>query len=240
MLLTILIAVILVSLISLVGIFIIGLSDEFLSKILLTLVAFAAGTLLGSAFLHLLPESLENGSPSDAFGFVILGIMSFYFLERFLFWRHCHKDECEVHSFTYMNLIGDGLHNFIDGMIIATSFMVNLQLGIATTMAIITHEIPQEIGDFGILVYGGISKRKAISYNLISALAAIVGAGLGYFLSVQIGDFSTILLPYAAGGFIYIATADLVPELHKETNFQKALLQFLLLIIGIGIMWALQ
>ncbi len=240
MLLTILIAVTIVSLISLVGIFIIGLSDEFLSKILLTLVAFAAGTLLGSAFLHLLPESLENGSPNDVFGFVILGIMSFYFLEQFLFWRHCHKDECEVHSFTYMNLIGDGLHNFIDGIIIATSFMVNLQLGIATTVAIITHEIPQEIGDFGILVFGGFSKRKAISYNLLSALAAIGGAGLGYFLSAQIGDFSTILLPFAAGGFIYIATADLVPELHKETNFKKALVQFLLLIIGIGIMWLFQ
>ena len=240
MLLTILIAVSLVSLISLVGIFIIGLSDEFLSKILLTLVAFAAGTLLGSAFLHLLPESLENGSPNDAFGFVILGIMSFYFLERFLFWRHCHKDECDVHSFTYMNLIGDGLHNFIDGLIIATSFMINLQLGIATTVAIIAHEIPQEIGDFGILVYGGFSKRKAISYNLLSAFAAIVGGGLGYFLLTHISEFSAILLPFAAGGFIYIATADLVPELHKETNFKKALVQFLLLICGIGIMWLFQ
>lgn len=230
-------ATVLVSLLSLLGVFLISLKKK-LDRLLLILVSFAVGGLLGGAFLHLLPESTSIGT--SAFIYVILGIILFFILEKFLHWHHCHKAKCDIHTFTYMNLVSDGIHNFIDGAIIAASFIVNIPLGIAATLAIIFHEIPQEIGDFAILVYGGFSKLKAIFYNFLSALTAILGAVLTYFFSTTFEGLITFLLPFAAGGFIYIAMSDLIPELHKEEKMSKSLIQLVSLLLGLGIMLLLK
>jgi zinc and cadmium transporter len=169
------------------------------------------------------------------FFYVILGIVSFFAMEKFLYWRHCHEEECPIHMFVYLNLVGDGIHNFIDGMIIAATFMLSFSLGFATTLAVIFHEIPQEIGDFGILIYGGLSKRKALTYNFISAVTAILGAMITYF-SAYLQGIETLLVPFAAGGFIYIAATDLMPELHKKRSGSESLIQLLFILLGIGLM----
>ncbi|MFH0827512.1 MAG: ZIP family metal transporter [Candidatus Omnitrophota bacterium] len=227
----------LVSLISLIGIITLAINEKLLQKILFGLIGFSAGALLGGAFLHLLPESLSVSSSTRVFYFLILGIVLFFLLERYFYWRHCHeKGECDIHAFTYLNLIGDGLHNFIDGMVIAVSFLSSLKLGAVTTLAIILHEIPQEMGDFAVLVYGGFSRRKALIFNFLSALTAMMGAVCGYFLSHWVGDFSSFLLPLTAGGFIYIATSDLIPEIHKERDLKRSTLAFVAFLLGIALM----
>ncbi|MDI6798874.1 MAG: ZIP family metal transporter [Candidatus Aenigmarchaeota archaeon] len=231
------VSVIIVSLLSFVGVAFLALKKKLLEKILIILVAFASGTLLGSAFLHLLPESLVSGE--SAFIFVLLGIITFFVLEKFLYWRHCHLGKCEVHEFAQLNVIGDGLHNFIDGVIIAASFLVNIPLGLATTLAIIFHEIPQEIGDFSILLYGGLKVKKALLYNFLSALTAVFGAVFAYFFSSYVENF-TLAVPFAAGGFIYIASTDLIPELHKRKRLTESFAQFSLLLVGIILMWLLK
>jgi len=233
----ILLSTLLVSLISVVGIFFIAMKEQVFKKILLLLVSFASGTLLGAAFLHLIPESLSAYSET-AFVAILVGILTFFLLEKSL-WRHCHERECPIHTFAYLNLLGDGVHNFIDGAVIAASFIASATLGATTTLAVIAHEIPQEIGDFGILVYGGLSKAKALSYNFLSAIIAILGATLMY---VFLPSFPSLayLLAFAAGGFIYIATTDLIPELQKETEPSKSAAQFFLLLLGITLMWVLK
>jgi len=236
------VASIVVSLISLIGILFLLVNEKTLNNILFILIGFATGGLLGGAFFHLLPEALEKSSnPTLTFLYVILGFIIFFILERYIHWRHCHKEgKCDVHVVSYLSLMGDGIHNLIDGMIIATSFQVNISFGLITTLAIILHEIPQEIGDFGVLVYGGLSKLKALFYNFLSALTAIIGVFIGYFLTTSIESFSSVLLPIAAGGFIYIAASDLVPELHKEPNLKKSTLAIITFIFGIILMYALK
>jgi zinc and cadmium transporter len=162
----------------------------------------------------------------------------FFMLEKVLYWRHCHEGRCEIHVFTYLSLIGDAIHNFLDGLVIASAFVINAGVGVASTLAIISHEIPQELGDFGILIYGGFTKKKAVVFNFISALLAIVGALVGYFLASQVTDFALYLLPFAAGGFIYIASSDLIPELHKETNKKRSMMSFLFFLAGLAVMYA--
>ncbi|MDH7563521.1 MAG: ZIP family metal transporter [Candidatus Bathyarchaeota archaeon] len=226
-----------VSLISFIGIVFIGLKEELLKRILMVLVGFSSGTLLGSAFLDLLPEALagEGLESSTVFLYVLFGIVVFFAIEKFLYWRHCHEGECEVHMFAYLNLIGDGVHNFIDGMIIAATFLISSGLGFATTLAVIFHEIPQEIGDFGVQIYGGLSKRRALMYNFISALTAVVGAtvvlSMKYIQSAEI-----YIVPFAAGGFVYIAATDLMPELHKKTKAAESVIQFTSILFGMGLM----
>lgn len=235
-------ATIIISLISLIGIVTLIIKERFLEKILLLLVGFSAGALIGGAFLHLIPESLTGYSKEDTFLYVLIGFSTFFILERFIKWRHCHKKggECDIHSFTYLNLVGDSLHNFIDGLVIVSAFSVSIKLGMITTLAVILHEIPQEIGDFGILVYGGFSKTKALIFNLLTALTAILGAILGYFIYAKIENFSQILLAFTAGGFIYIASSDLIPELHKENKTNKAIMSFLFFILGIFLMYVVK
>jgi len=237
--LTILLATFIVSLISLIGIFFIGMKQDTLTKVIKYLVSFAVGGLLGGAFFHLLPESMETGNPS-LFVYVLSGIMIFFLIEKFLHWRHCHKGHCDAHTFTYMNIIGDGIHNFIDGMIIAASFGTDMRLGVVTTLAVAAHEIPQEIGDFGILVYGGFSKSKALLFNLLSALTAMVGAVIACFSFSQIVWLKEVLIPFTAGGFLYIALVDLIPELHKEAGKGNIALQFIAMIGGLLLMWLLK
>lgn len=232
-------AALFVSLISLIGIFSLSISERVLRKILLVMVGFSAGTLMGGAFLHLIPESLEGGIPENIFIVVIAGFLMFFLMEKLL-WRHCHKDKCQIHTFAYLNLVGDAIHNLIDGLILAAAFISGIPLGIATVLAVAAHEIPQEIGDFGVLVYGGFDKKKALLLNLVTALTALVGGLLGYFLSSYAHNTMAVLLPFAAGGFIYIAAVDLLPEIHKETDRWKTIFSFGFFVIGILLMWFLR
>jgi zinc and cadmium transporter len=227
-----------VSLVAFIGIIFIGLKEAFLKRILTALVGFASGSLIGGAFIHLLPESLEE-TGQTAFYYVIVGIVFFFIMEKFLYWRHCHEEKCPIHTFAYLNLIGDGIHNFIDGMLIAASFILSNDLGAATTLAVIFHEIPQEIGDFGILIYGGFTKRKALTYNFVSALTAVAGALITYYLA-YIQGIEHFLVPFAAGGFIYIAATDLMPELHKKSRATESIIQLFAILTGIGLMSVLR
>jgi len=232
-------AAFLVSLLSFVGVLFLAFQKEILEKIIFFLVSFAAGVLLGDVFLHLLPEAVAESGFSLTISLAVLsGILIFFILEKFIYWHHCHLSPAEKHphSFALMNLFGDGLHNFIDGLVIAGSFSNSFSLGAATTMAVIFHEIPQEIGDFGVLIHGGFSRGKALLLNFVSALMALLGVVVGLFLASKTIAFSQLILPLTAGGFLYIAGTDLIPELHKETNFKKSLGQILGLILGIVVM----
>jgi len=236
-----LIATIIISAIALVGIIFLVFSKKTLNKILLLLVGFSAGTLIGGAFLHLIPEAAEKGDWDNVALAILIGFSVFFIIERILMWHHCHEqEECDVHTFAYTNLIGDGVHNFIDGMVIAASFSVDYRLGIATSIAVIVHELPQEISDFGVLLYAGFTKVKALLFNFASAVLAIFGALVGYFLSSRVENIMYLLLSFAAGGFIYIAASDLVPELHKEKNLKKTILSFLLFVVGVVFMWGVK
>jgi len=230
-------ATFIVSLISFVGVITLALNDKILNKILLILIGLSAGALMGGAFLHLLPEAVEKSTGLNVYLFVLVGFILFFLIEKVLHWRHCHKGECDVHTFQYMNLVGDSIHNFIDGLIMAASFVVSIPLGITTTIAIATHEIPQEIGDFGVLLYGGFSKKRAIMLNFVVALTAVLGGIVGYFVSNLIENIVVFILPFAAGGFIYIAATDLVPEIRKELDMKKYMATLFVFICGILIMW---
>jgi zinc and cadmium transporter len=235
-LVAILASVVGVSLISFIGIVFVGFKEETLKRITMALVSFASGTLLAGALINLLPEALkELEEPTLVFYYVILGIMVFFGIEKFLHWRHCHEETCPVHTFAYLNLVGDGVHNFIDGMIIAATFMIRFDVGVATTLAVVFHEIPQEIGDFAVCIYGGFSKKKALIYNFISALTAILGAIITYF-ATYLQNINALLVPFAAGGFIYIATTDLMPELHKKSHAGESMIQLITLLGGIALM----
>jgi len=235
-LVAILASVTVVSLISFVGVIFIGLKESLLRRIVMVLVGFASGTLLGGAFFDLLPEAVNMiNPPITIFYFVILGIIVFFCIEKFLYWRHCHEEKCQVHTFAYISLVGDGVHNFIDGMIIAATFVLGFELGFITTLAVISHEIPQEIGDFGVLIYSGLGKRKALTYNFISALTAILGAIVTYYV-VYLRSNYALLVPFAAGGFIYIAATDLMPELHKKSHAGESIIQLLSILLGLGLM----
>jgi len=236
----IMISTFIISLISFIGIFTLALKDKLLDKIVLLLVSLSAGALMGGAFLHLLPESVELSDGLDVFLFVLVGFALFFLIEKVLHWRHCHKGECQVHTFTYMNLIGDSIHNFIDGLIMATSFVISIPLGMTTTMAIALHEIPQEIGDFGVLIYGGFTKKKALVLNFLTALTAVLGGLIGFFISNMVENVKLFILPFAAGGFLYIAASDLIPEIRKETSLKKSMIYFGIFILGIFIMYAVR
>lgn len=231
-LLFILLATVVNSFIGLIGILTLWMKDKSLNKILIILVAFSAGALLSGAFFHMMAESLEMMEVMTAFIYLLVGFIVFFLIERFLHWRHCHKGKCDVHPFTHLVLIGDGIHNFIDGLVIAASFMINIPFGWVTTLMIITHEIPQELGDFGVLVYGGFEKIRALGFNFLAQLTCIIGGIIGFFL-LYTPESVAFLLPFAAGGFIYIAASDLIPELHKEESVKKSMISFVFFVIGI-------
>jgi zinc and cadmium transporter len=227
-----------------IGVFLLFLKEEILNRILLILVSFSAGALMGGAFLHLLPEAIEKVGSDHAltvFLYLILGFCTFFVLENFIKWHHHHaKSHPEIKSFSYLILISDALHNFIDGLIIAASFVVAPPLGFITSLAVILHEIPQEIGDFGVLIYSGFTKIRALFFNFLSALTAIIGGILGFFLSEQIGGAIVFLLPFAAGNFIYIASSDLLPEIKQKVSPQKSMIHFLIFLLGLGLMLSLK
>lgn len=234
-----LISVALVSLIAIIGIFALAIKAEKLKKILIFMISFSAGALFGDAFLHLLPELVEeSGFTLNISLYIIFGILIFFSMEKFIHWRHCHMpiSKEHVHPFAYMNLVGDSLHNFLDGLIIAASYIISIPAGIATTIAVILHEIPQEIGDFGVLLYAGFSKTKAIALNFLTALTAILGAIVGLLLNNFIENIELPLIALAIGGFLYIAGSDLIPELHKETKIKISIIQILTFILGVAVM----
>jgi zinc and cadmium transporter len=233
-----LLSILIISLISLIGVFTIGIKTERLRKILIYFISFSAGALLGDAFFHLLPEVTEAGFSILISSSILVGIILFFSLEKLVHWQHCHMPitKTHVHPFAFMNLVGDSLHNFLDGIIIASSYLISIPAGIATSVAVLLHEIPQEIGDFGVLLHGGFTKTKALLLNFITALFALFGLILVFVLKGAVQDIEFILVSIAIGGFIYIAGSDLIPELHKETCIKNSLLQIIFLILGIIVM----
>jgi len=234
----ILASVTIVSLVSFIGLLFVGMKEGVLGRLLMVLVGFASGSMIGAAFFDLIPEAVEAGS--NVWLYIVTGIMFFFVMEKFLYWRHCHDENCQVHSFAYLNLIGDGVHNFVDGALIAGSFLISASLGFTTTLAVVFHEIPQELGDFGVLVFGGFARKRALTYNFLSAATAVVGALTTYVLSSQVQSLPALLVPFAAGGFIYVAATDLMPELHKRTQPRDSLVQLLTLLAGIALMFVLE
>ena len=236
----IILSVVCVSLISLIGMFLFKIKN--LEKILLYLVSFSVGALFGDAFIHLIPEAFEKIEPVYVGVYVLAGLLFSFVVEKFIHWRHCHVQTSKEHHhrFVYMNLIGDAFHNFIDGLIIAGSYFVSIPVGVATTIAVVFHEIPQEIGDFGVMLYGGLSRGRALLFNFLTALTAVLGAFFGIILS-GIEPILSFLIPFAAGNFVYIAGTDLIPELHKgnENVGKKSLLQFFVILLGILVMISL-
>lgn len=235
-------SVLAVSLISLIGLALFSLRRSTLECCLLPFISFSSGALLGDVFIHIIPEIAEETESLEKALLILLGGIVFSFIiEKVIHWRHCHvlPSEHHYHPVGILNLFGDGAHNLIDGALIAGSFLVSTPVGIATTVAVALHEIPQEIGDFALLLYSGYERRKAILFNLLSALAALVGAIVVLASSRTLPLIGEYLLPLAAGNFIYIAGADLIPELHKETRLSSAFVQLLSMCAGIGVMLAL-
>ena len=237
------ISVLIVSLISFSGALTLAIKKEKLKDFLIYFVSFSAGALLGDVFIHILPEVVEEYSYSISliFIYVLVGILFSFILEKIIYWRHCHLPitKNHVHNFAWMNLWGDFFHNIIDGLTIAVSYLLNIPAGIATTLAVVFHEIPQEIGDFGVLLHGGFKVKKALFLNFLTALSAVIGAIISLLLNNRIEHLTLFLAPFAAGNFIYIASSDLIPELHKETAIKKGVIQIITFLLGVGVMYGL-
>ena len=241
------VSVLVVSGISLIGVSTLSLKAERLRDVLFVFVALAVGALLGDAFFHLLPEAfLETENPVMVSFSALLGLLVFFWFEKLLHWHHGHHGDVSeiehedggVKPLGKLILLSDGLHNFLDGLVVGASYLVSTEVGIATTIAVVLHEIPQEVGDFGVLLHAGYSKSKAILYNFISALAAIGGVLVVIVVGESAVDFIGWVIPFAAGTFIYIATADLVPELHKQRG-SNTVLEFIAVLLGVGAMYLL-
>ncbi|MFH0770512.1 MAG: ZIP family metal transporter [Candidatus Peregrinibacteria bacterium] len=238
-----LMSVIAVSFLSLVGVLLLGIKQSLMERILLYFVSFSTGTLLGDVFLHIIPE-LSNDP--DFFPRSVLwilgGILLSFSIEKIIHWHHCHiyPSHEHHHPLGLLSLVGDALHNFIDGALIAGSFLVSIPLGLATTIAVVFHEIPQEIGEYALLLYSGYARSRALAWNLLSASTAVVGAVVVLMIGRNIPMVGDALLAVAAGNFLYLAGTDLIPELHKETRLQAAFLQLIFIIAGIAIMYGLK
>ncbi len=240
MLLNIIISTSLISIFSLLGLLTLSLKEDLLKKIILILVSLSAGTLLGGAFFHLIPEAMAELDSNIAMGFTLFGFSFFFVLEKILHYGHCHKNGCtDDHIIGYINLFADGFHNIIDGLVISAAFLTNPFLGIVTTFAMVLHEIPQEIGDYGLLIHSGMEKNKALSLNFVVATFVVIGGIIGFYLSGIVDSFTLYLLPFTAGGFIYISACDLIPEIHKEHNIKKWITNFTVFLIGAMIMVSL-
>jgi len=231
-------SILIISIISQIGLITLSIKINKLKKITFFLISFAAGALLGDTFIHLTPEIKFDLKASLL---ILSGILIFFILEKFIQWRHCHMPITKEHThpFVFMNLVGDSLHNFIDGIIIAASYLSSLQLGIATTISVILHEIPQEIGEFGVLIYGGFTKAKALFFNFLTSLTAFFGGIIILIINTTSETTTSIIIPFTIGSFIYIAGSDLIPELHKEKELKRSTIQFIGLILGIMIMLVL-
>lgn len=227
-----------VSIISLLGAFLFSLRYEKIRKFIIYFVSLAAGALLGDVFIHLIPESFEKSDSTALISLSIIGgMLLFFILEKYIRWRHCHLPETEVHihPVVSMNVVGDGVHNIIDGMVIAATYLVSIPVGVATTIAVLLHEIPQEIGDFAVLLHGGLSIKKALIFNFLTAILSFLGAIISLVLGPYVQGYAQSLLPIMAGGFLYIAGSDLIPELHNHENKSSSVsvAQLIFMILGI-------
>jgi zinc and cadmium transporter len=210
------------------------LGEKRLAGLSVWLIPYALGTLLATASLGMLPHALEHLPAGRVFAFFLGGFLLFYFLEKFALWRHCHEQHCQVHtSAGTMILIGDSLHNFVDGVAIAAAFSASFLLGLGTSLAIIAHEIPQEVGDFAILLQSGFSRQRALFYNILSSLTSLLGALLTYLVLPLAVELSAYLLSVAAAGFLYIALADLVPGRRAEGGGRSLLWEIPVIMLGI-------
>ena len=236
-------SVVAVSLVSLIGVFALSLKEDFLKKYIYIFISLAAGALLGDAFIHLIPEALEESfDPALASTLIIVGILIFFVLEKFFHWHHHGEDANEphaIHPLGKLILVSDGVHNITDGIIIGASFLVSVPIGIATTIAVVLHEIPQEIGDFAVLLHAGYPRKKALWLNFLSALTAVIGVVIALILGSMGDYFNVWMLSVVAGGFIYIAIADLIPEIQKTKELKHSLLQIAVIIIGVLAMFTL-
>lgn len=239
-LLEILLATIFISLLSFSGIFLLKINKQTLKFILPLLVSFAAGVLLGDVFIHIAPEAISENPQAPVMLYILIGVVAFLIIEKLLIWHH-HKDFGDDHSHSKLSpeiiMIADGAHNFFDGVIIATSFIADFNLGIFSTFAIMLHEIPQEIGDFAILLKTGMKPKKVILYTFLAQLTSVAGGIITYFFLNNIADLSKIFLPIAGGGLLYIATSDIIPELNKEVKLKQNFIQILALLLGIAVMY---
>jgi zinc and cadmium transporter len=199
------------------------------------LISYATGTLLGAAFLGMIPHAIEHTQASSILTTILIGIVLFFLLEKLVIWRHCHNGECEIHGVAGpLILFGDAFHNFVDGIVITAAFLINIPLGLATALAVIVHEVPQEIGDFAILLDSGYSKQKAFLYNLLSSLTTLLGAIISFFFLKASKTAVPYILAISAASFIYIAMADLIPALHQKISIKDSIRQFTLFLAGIG------
>jgi len=230
----------LMCILALAGATTLALNEKTLQRLLLPLVALSAGSLLGGAFFHMIPESIEKtGAEISVYIFVVAGFAFFLLLEQLLHWHHCHRGEtCCKKPQTYLILIGDGIHNFIGGIAVAGTFLIDIRLGISTWLAAAAHEVPQEMGDFGVLVHGGWSRQKALILNLLSASTFLLGGLLTYMLSFS--DWIYYLIPFAAGNFLYIGASDLIPEVNKHESFSRNILHFSCFSVGILVLLTLR
>lgn len=235
----IIISTLLVSAVSFSGALFLSLNKRLLQKIVFVLVSFAVGALLGNVFFILVPESFHEIRNGQTIGlFVLSGLLMMFIIEKFIQWNHNHDHQIKsISALGPVSLVTDALHNFTDGILIAASWTISPEVGIATTIAVLLHEIPQEISDFGILIHAGYSRRKALLYNFIAACTAIFGALLTIVAGKYLSGISIYILPIAAGGFIYLAGSDLIPELQREKSKRKSLLQFLAIVAGLGLMF---
>jgi len=256
---------------SLVSLFMISLKEKTLDKILFILLAFATGTILASALFDLIPEALHHLEELNAEGagivenalfiLIIIGFVSFFIIERFIYWFHGHAHEKEeqlmcytnitdgnlealerngkIKNFALLNLFGDSLHNFLDGVIIMVAFLSSTRTGVIITLAVLFHELPQEIGDFGILIYGGFTKKQALLFNFLSAMIAMLGGLFAFLLSDTVELFNFFFLAFSGGGFLYIATTELMPELLKQKDLKKSIVQTVIFIIGLVLIMSL-
>ena len=230
-----------VSALSLIGALTLVVNPARLHAGLVVLIPFAAGGLLGDAFIHLLPETAESewGLDFTASMSLLAGVIAFFVLEKILHWHHAHFPHEEViHPVAATNLVGDGLHNFVDGAIVAASFAVDVKVGAATSLAVALHEIPQELGDFAILIHAGLAPKRALLLNFATGAAAVLG-GIVTLLVASEAGIERVFVPFTAGAFVYIASTDLIPELHKEPEPRKSVLQLVALVAGVGVMAAL-
>jgi len=229
----------LMSCIALVGSVTLFLKESTLRKILLPLVAFSAGSLLGGALFHMLPASIEHlGNIVTVYIWLVIGFVLFFVLEQFLHWHHCHLPPGEhKQPLTYLILIADGIHNLIGGLSVGASFLIDIRLGIAAWIAAAAHEVPQELGDFGILIHGGWKKTHALIFNFLSALTFLLGGIIVFFVSSKVD--TGFLIPFAAGNFLYIAAADLIPEIKRHESIRVNLIHFLALMAGLVLLLVL-
>ncbi len=230
-----------VSVLSLSGILLLSFREVLFRKCIPLFISIAVGALLGDAFIHLIPEALMEDNTTSMSLLIIAGILLFFVLEKFLHWHH-HGEDTEashIHPVGRLVLVSDIIHNFLDGVIIAASFMVSVPVGLATTLAVVLHEIPQEVGDFAVLLHAGYTKRRAIFLNFLTALSAFFGAAFFLAIGEYAEPLTAYFIPLTAGGFIYIAVADLIPELQKTRQFKNSLYQLVAVIIGVATMAAL-